>query len=273
MKGISKKIIIITFVSAFMISLTSCADKNQQNAAEKEENNLKKVYSAYADILKDNEDKIKGYSWQQEINGSNLNYSADGGTEGGIGRQVAICDINGDEIPELLFMRKGDNNYFAELSIYTYKDGKAEEIKYSIPDEPGERKFQDAQVAAGTSYVIYKGEEKNSIYIFNSIGDVNWRYKIYKFDINDTEMKLSKLMEDHFIGEFGKNKDEYKIDGKDVPVSEGAKAFKDSFGSLKKSIIYSGRKGEQKDCSIWLKFKSEDALSMSYEDAIKKLSK
>ena len=272
MKNISKKFILITFISALMISLTSCADKKQQNTIKKDENELKNAYSAYVDILKENEGSIKEYDWQQEINGSSLDYSSDGETHGGIGRQIAICDINGDEIPELLFMKKGDNNYFAELFIYTYEDGEAKEINYSIPDESGGRKFQDVQVAAGTSFVIFKGEEKNSLYMFNSIGDVNWRYKIYKFNINGREMKLTSTMENHLIQDNGTYKDEYNIDGKEISISEGAKAFKDTFAGLKKTLIYSGREGEQKDCSIWLKFKSEEALSMSYEDAIKKLS-
>lgn len=276
MNKLSKKIFIITLISTMIISLTACAnkaDKKQESTDEKNKNELKKAYSAYIDVLKENEKDIKGYDWQQEINGSTLNYMSDGEGHGGIDRQIAISDINGDEIPELLFMKKTDNQYVAELSIYTYEDGKAKEIKYSIPDESGEMKFQDAQVAAGTSYVIYKGKEKNTLYAFNSIGDINWQYKIYKFNINGSKMKLSKVIKDRFIGDYGKSIDEYKIDGKDVSVSEGAKAFKDSFDELEKSLIYSGREGEDKDCSIWLKFKSDDAISMSYEEAMKKLTK
>ena len=137
MNKLSKKIFIITLISAMIISLTACAnkaDKKQESTDEKNKNELKKAYSAYIDVLKENEKDIKGYDWQQEINGSTLNYLSDGEGHGGIDRQVAISDINGDEIPELLFMKKTDNQYVAELSIYTYEDGKAKEIKYSIPD-------------------------------------------------------------------------------------------------------------------------------------------
>lgn len=277
MNRFSKKILLITFISTLMISFAACTDKtgdNKPGAKEKSNDKLKKVYSAYIDVLKANEADIKGYDWQQEIDGTDLNYLSESNGHGGTNRQIAICDINGDDIPELLFMKKSDNEYCADLSIYTYMDDKAQEIQYSLPepyDKPG--KFQDVQVAGGTSYVIYKGDEKNSLYMFNSIGDINWFYTIYKYNVKGGEMKLSKTIENHFVGEFGKNQDKYKIDGKDVSTSEGEKAFDENFSKLKKSLIYSGRKGEKNDCTIWLKFKSSDAMGMSYEDAINKLSK
>ena len=121
-----------------------------------EKDPLAEAYLAYKDVLEQNKDAIANYNWQ------NGTWDQDGPKDRLL--PVALCDINGDDIPELFFMA-AVNEYQAELNIYSMRDGKAYELTYEGRQQEAGR-FADTAVAAGTQFAVYTGKTPGTMYIY-----------------------------------------------------------------------------------------------------------
>lgn len=141
---------------------------------------------AYADILKDNEDSIRTYE--------SVYYAS-------VKKPASLCDINGDGTPELLFFSHADENM---LRIFTYRDGKAQEVEYSFrgpfPEDDGNdlwaEGFYDPQAGGGMRSVIYQEGGEGLIICSKMYGEENsLRYASYSMD------EKGVLTQDEAIGE------------------------------------------------------------------------
>jgi hypothetical protein len=78
------------------------------------------IANAYLQILRRDESRIRAYNWQADW--------------GQAGKPVAITDVNGDEIPELIYAAVSEDPdkamFAADLHIYTYEadEKEAEEL-------------------------------------------------------------------------------------------------------------------------------------------------
>ena len=128
----------------------------------------KAVYTAYLTLLKEKKKDIEAYTWQiYEENpvGRHLKMETKG---------IAITDVYGDSMPELLFIDGSQydeegNAIHANLHIYSFQDGK--------PVEIAKKENLDYQVGGGAVYDIFLTEKNKRLYIEQS-----------EFDARDTEV-------------------------------------------------------------------------------------
>lgn len=268
--------IAILLSALLVLSIAGCSKKvpkkeekkppKPKKVTEKEAKNRKAAYSAYKTIIEQNATAIKAYSWQT-VPGKDT-YNARG-----IDRPIALCDIDGDNVPELFFFTS-QNQGIASLHIYTFNGKEAVELSYDGFNEGAySGKLADQQAAAGTSYVVYKGKESNTLYIYDSNGDDYMQYNIHRYVMKNSKLELVETLSNR-VGQddSGNTSDIYKRNGKTVPNAQGGKSFTSSFAQLDKAIIFSTYR-EENNVSIWKKFSFDGALCISYDQAIAKLSK
>lgn len=269
-----KSAIAIVIPALLILSIVGCSKKepkkeekkpSKQKVAEKHEQNRKAAYSAYKTVIEQNSMTIKAYSWQT-VPGKNT-YNARG-----IDRPIALCDVNGDRIPELFFFTS-QNQGIARLHIYTFNGKKAVELSYAgFNDDVNEGRLSDVMAAAGTSYVVYKGKEANTLYMYDSSGDDYMQYNIHKYTMKNSKLELVETLSNRVSqDDSGNTSDVYKRNGKTVPNAQGGKSFTSSFAQLDKAIIFSTYRDEN-NVSLWKKFSFDGALCISYDQAITKLS-
>ena len=160
------------------------------------------------------------------------------------------------------------------MHIYTFNGKEAVELSYDGFNEGAySGKFADQQAAAGTSYVVYKGKDANTLYIYDSSGDDYMQYNIHRYVMKNSKLELVESLSNR-VGQddSGNTSDIYKRNGKTVPNAQGGKSFTSSFAQLDKAIIFSANR-EENNVSIWKKFSFDGALCISYDQAIAKLSK
>ena len=269
-----KSTIAIVISALLILSIVGCSKKepkkeekkpSKQKVAEKHEQNRKAAYSAYKTVIEQNSMTIKAYSWQT-VPGKNT-YNARG-----IDRPIALCDVDGDKIPELFFFTS-QNQGIARLHIYTFNGKKAVELSYAgFNDDVNEGRLSDVMAAAGTSYVVYKGKEANTLYMYDSSGDDYMQYNIHKYTMKNSKLELVETLSNRVSqDDSGNTSDVYKRNGKTVPNAQGGKSFTSSFAQLDKAIIFSTYRDEN-NVSLWKKFSFDGALCISYDQAITKLS-
>mgnify|MGYP000896651587 FL=1 len=269
-----KSAIAIVISALLILSIVGCSKKepkkeekkpSKQKVAEKHEQNRKAAYSAYKTVIEQNSTTIKAYSWQT-VPGKNT-YNARG-----IDRPIALCDVDGDKIPELFFFTS-QNQGIARLHIYTFNGKEAVELSYAgFNDDVNEGRLSDVMAAAGTSYVVYKGKEANTLYMYDSSGDDYMQYNIHKYTMKNSKLELVETLSNRVSqDDSGNTSDVYKRNGKTVPNAQGGKSFTSSFAQLDKAIIFSTYRDEN-NVSLWKKFSFDGALCISYDQAITKLS-
>ena len=268
--------IAILLSALLILSIAGCSKKvpkkeekkppKPKKVTEQQEKNRKAAYSAYKTVIEQNATAIKAYSWQT-VPGKDT-YNARG-----IDRPIALCDIDGDNVPELFFFT-ANNKFDAQMHIYTFNGKEAVELSYDGFNEGAySGKLADQQAAAGTSYVVYKGKESNTLYIYDSNGDDYMQYNIYRYVMKNSKLELVESLSNR-VGQddSGNTSDIYKRNGKTVTNAQGGKSFTSSFAQLDKAIIFSANR-EENNVSIWKKFSFDGALCISYDQAIAKLSK
>ena len=269
-----KSAIAIVISALLILSIVGCSKKepkkeekkpSKPKVAEKHEQNRKAAYSAYKTVIEQNSMTIKAYSWQT-VPGKNT-YNARG-----IDRPIALCDVNGDRIPELFFFTS-QNQGIARLHIYTFNGKEAVELSYAgFNDDVNGGRLSDVMAAAGTSYVVYKGKEANTLYMYDSSGDDYMQYNIHKYTMKNSKLELVETLSNRVSqDDSGNTSDVYKRNGKTVPNAQGGKSFTSSFAQLDKAIIFSTYRDEN-NVSLWKKFSFDGALCISYDQAITKLS-
>lgn len=226
---------------------------------DEEQNN---IYDAYAQVLMSRESEILSYDWQGD----------------GAGRCVAVTDLTGDGIPELLFFTGGE---VGKLHVYTYMDGAAFEYDYDnsgIPSSaanewhrPVDAMFGDLNVASGTKYIIYTGKDPSTVYVGYSIGDESTFCYSNRYRVTD-EGRI--VLEHEVSNKFGPNEDysgeidEYYIDGGSVSAETGKAGFKADADAFNTLIMYSGNVDDMK---VFKKIDSSSPVAMTYYDALRML--
>ena len=268
--------IAILLSALLILSIAGCSKKSPKKeekkppkpkkVTEQQAKNRKAAYSAYKTIIEQNATAIKAYSWQT-VPGKDT-YNARG-----IDRPIALCDIDGDNVPELFFFT-ANNKFDAQMHIYTFNGKEAVELSYDgFNEDAYSGKLADQQAAAGTSYVVYKGKESNTLYIYDSSGDDYMQYNIHRYVMKNSKLELVETLSNR-VGQddSGNTSDIYKRNGKTVTNAQGGKSFTSSFAQLDKAIIFSANR-EENNVSLWKKFSFDGALCISYDQAIVKLSK
>ena len=189
--------IAILLSALLILSIAGCSKKvpkkeekkppKPKKVTEQQEKNRKAAYSAYKTVIEQNATAIKAYSWQTVPGKGTYNAR-------GIDRPIALCDIDNDNVPELFFFTS-QNQGIASLHIYTFNGKEAVELSYDGFNEGAySGKLADQQAAAGTSYVVYKGKESNTLYIYDSNGDDYMQYNIHRYVMKNSKLELVEIL-------------------------------------------------------------------------------
>ena len=134
------------------------------------------IANAYLQILRRDESRIRAYNWQADW--------------GQAGKPVAITDVNGDEIPELIYAAVSEDPdramFAADLHIYTYEADEKE------AEELYDHEMWDVAVAGGSRYLLFR-EKDGSFWAYTSAGDEQWTNCFERFAMkDDDDMVLSQ---------------------------------------------------------------------------------
>ena len=153
------------------------------------------AYEAYLDLLKAEKVNIDNYIWQR---GYTLFYDDAYEplplTDENRSRPVALCDVYGDTLPELIYMTAADegqwddrwgyyNDYEVYLCIVTYRDGRLITLYEDAWDGWGD---------SHTGYHLFRLQGNKDLYATFSIGDVSESDYVYRF-IKESEDRLKIL--------------------------------------------------------------------------------
>jgi len=268
---------------------TTMADKSNVTAEDVTETEsdadtevfVKEAMAAYHKILEEKKDAINGYYYQYGVEDyvNDLDYSEEAGEMVLNGEAenkcIAIEDVNGDKIPELLFMAAEDPQY-AGLNVYTYDpdNQKAVNCEYSIDSEffPEGKLIDSSNVTGLSTYMIYVGHH-DTFYIATATGQASRCYQITEFKINsDGEMIVVgdvKNKYESYPDEEGNPivEDVYSLNGESVSEDEGAKVFTEFRDDYSQLLMFSGY---EELMSVFEKVKTDEPAAMSFSDAITK---
>ena len=240
---------------------------------------LSAVYAAYAEVLEQQEEGIKLYWWQRDLNGNcpnNVEYTPDGTvlTDEPVNKCVVIKDISGDGIPELIYFSSGSASK-GELNIMTYKDGVAVYCRhdeavglngYSVPGDSA--LFTDFNVAAGTDYIIYTGKEPGTFYIASSMGDETMYYNSTKYRMDGDYISTVSNVRNSYgpNADYSGTSDRYFIGGSEVSSKEGVEAFRKDAGDFRELLMLNGN--GMGDLKVFEKAANAPQAAMTCNEAI-----
>ena len=114
----------------------------------------------YLQILQEHEANIKAYSQYRQTLG------VDEFTSDNENMSIALSDVTGDGVPELLFIEKSPSSEELEydaLNIFTVENGAARQIYYAD--------HWETQVAGGSVYSLFQVEGESTLYSCNGMQD------------------------------------------------------------------------------------------------------
>ncbi len=129
------------------------------------------VYSAYLDLLESKRDAVDRYNWQRRF------YGAFEGAGDLTSRPVVLCDVYGDELPELIYLDASNASgtlygYTARLNVLTVENGKLRTL-YTNSHWDAE-----AQPGGRSEYYLYQLKGDKTLYVFTTGGD-SYLYRTY----------------------------------------------------------------------------------------------
>ena len=137
------------------------APASEQNDSSRDGVLTKDVCSIYLNLLQSRQADIERYDWQQL--GTDLPT-----------RQVVLCDVCGDILPELIWVEaaEDENVTAATLNIAGIRDGEAVILS---------SQRWDVQAGGGFHYYLFQEEDGKTLYAFTVSGEETWtqRYSIY----------------------------------------------------------------------------------------------
>ena len=219
--------------------------------------------SAYLDIVKAHESRIKGYTWQNHF--VDVDWLDPDSAVMEDRRPVGLLDIDGDGVEELILLEAAEDpnaaNYVSNLHIFTCPDGEAVDLY---------EEALDAQVAGGVYYALFTASDENALYLYKSWGDEYWDDAYYRYDLKDGALSETCLLRYHTgpindhqgdIGEYYEN---------EAPISEEDYLAKKAalIGSVDEILCYNC----VIDSEMAAKVNALGPSTMTYEEAVAHLT-
>ena len=209
------------------------------------------IANAYLQILRRDEARIRAYNWQ---NGWNQT-----------GKPVAITDVNGDEIPELIYAATSEEadraQFAADLQIYTYDADEKE------AEELYDHEMWDVAVAGGTRYFLFQ-ENDGSFWAYTSTGDEHWTNTFEQFGMKgDDDMELSLQARKHTYPDenYTTRIEEYTGAG-DAEIS--ANEYESKRADLASNVALAILRGNLDDEDLEEAADQADSAEMTFDEAI-----
>lgn len=215
---------------------------------------------AYRTVLQDHESTIRGYEqmrWKLESTDWPADYEETA--------PIAIEDVTGDDIPELIYIEntqtQGDGHTMtAALSIYTCEDGKVRQIYYLDS--------WDVQVAGGAAYSLFKIEGDSRLYDCNGMADSFSDEIISRLDVQEDGMlKATQILNRHIDYE-DENGTHCEAEGQGITQEEFQTKLDALTGKITKVLMYNS----VRDDTMAANMKKAEQAYMTYDEAIAFLS-
>lgn len=134
----------------------------------------KDVCRIYLDLLESRQANIERYDWQQT--GTDLPT-----------RQVVLCDICGDILPELIWVEaaEDENVKAATLNIAAIRDGEAVILS---------SQSWDVQAGGGFHYYLFQEEDSKTLYAFAVSGEETWTQRYISYTERDGGLAPDELL-------------------------------------------------------------------------------
>ena len=198
---------------------------------------------AYINLLFENRTTINScYDEIKNATGKNYN-AAIKALEEQLFCPIAMCDIYGDETPELIYVITTSPTYYMNLHIVTYEDNKIKEL-YSCECGGG---------GGGVNYYLFKIKDSNDLHICTIFqnADLSVHHKVLKATEDDI------LYESPLLDFATRNRgttlpysESYKVYGNEVSASEYQSAF-ELLNTLTEEILtYTSNCGEFVDSFV-----------------------
>ena len=269
-------------IAGGMVILTACGGTSQNAEEETKAQEQTQTVSedvwknAYREVLSENEMSIRNYE--------NSTYEED------TKKATALCDLNHNGVPELLFVAWADDNVRAALNIYTCGENGAEEVNYICTharqyegDEP-EEPFYDVYAAGGTEYIIYTEKDSNQFAIYSTITDETIFTQLNRYEMDDTgavkELDAAGYTFSYVVYDgdtYVETRDkvdyddaEYFQSGTTSDKSTWMEAFETSRDAMDQVIIFKGS-GRGDDSAIWEKAEELGSIAKSYDEMMSAL--
>ena len=209
------------------------------------------IANAYLQILRRDESRIRAYNWQADW--------------GQAGKPVAITDVNGDEIPELIYAAVSEDPdramFAADLHIYTYEADEKE------AEELYDHEMWDVAVAGGSRYLLFR-EKDGSFWAYTSTGDEHWTNTFEQFQMKgDDDMILSLQAKKHTYPD-----EDYTTRIEEYTGPEDAVITADQYESQKAALIdglaLAILRGNLDDEELEAAADHADSAEMTFDEAI-----
>ena len=212
---------------------------------------------AYLTVLQDNQADIIGYESGMCVYGdTNDSINQDGSAR----KAVAIEDITGDGVPELIYMTW--TQYDGNLNIYTCQDGKVKQLY--------EKENWDVQAGGGSRYLLFKENGDDHLYAEYGTGDESWTTYIYRFDTKPDGTLDTTVVTEHGSSpseDYSQTIDTYLVDGQTVDANTYNKKM-DELKNGREKLLLRNLSGEELDEELG----TVPQEALSYDEAIALLS-
>lgn len=201
---------------------------------EASEEELRSAYEAYLELLERERPSIDRYYWQRgyygwgELNQENL------------ARPVVFADLNGDGIPELLYLTEEQPDMVAGLRIVTWEKG---ELRTLFSES------WDYLVAGGVRYYFFQLKDSKELWVHRSSGDEFWTWSYGRFEETgdrtlERRVLLRKDREVEYSGSEYKELYKYAVDGQEATEQAYADALRDLEGKTETVLMFSSGCGD-----------------------------
>ncbi len=202
--------------------------------AEASEEELRSAYAAYLELLEREQPSIDRYYWQRGYFGwGDLNRENQA-------RPVVFADLNGDGIPELLYLTEEQPDIVAGLRIVTWEeDGLRTLFSESW----------DYLVAGGVHYYLFQLKDSKALWAHLSSGDEFWTWSYGRFEETgdrtlERRVLLRKDREVEYSGSEYKELYKYAVDGQEATEQAYADALRDLEGKTETVLMLSSGCGD-----------------------------
>lgn len=186
--GIETEVSTEVQTDATEVETTELTEKSTETLTEAETTETVEVVDerykeSYIDVLKADKTNIKNYTWQYGRyagEGTDIRELTESEKEP---HAIAVTDITGDDVPELIYVSAYYENTAANLVIYTWEENGAKEIYNETLDQ---------LVASGTDWYLFQLKGSSDLYAYTSIGDESMNYDYIHFACDDNGMLTIK---------------------------------------------------------------------------------
>ena len=176
-------------------AFTIVTEGGQPDSSSNQE--LLSAYRAYLSLLEEEKEGIDNYIWQK---GYTLLYGENDNellplTDDLLARPVALCDVYGDDLPELIYVGDAEPGYYEgeyyyndsypQLHIVTYREGKLVTLYNSGETE----EWWDGHGDGWMTYHLFQINGSKDLYTRRAIGDTWYEDAIIRF-VEGTDGKL-----------------------------------------------------------------------------------